>query len=135
MSAAPANAEHLLCAAYREEAILYDRALTIATDVLTALRRGDHAEESLRQLLAIFDQVSNIEARLAPVKARCAHNDAKPGPALEHAITEVRHLAERVQACIQEAERFARERKSELEPQLDAVIRGSQMQRAYGNWR
>jgi hypothetical protein len=135
VSAAPANAEPLLCDAYREEADLYRQALTAGADVLAALQRGGHAEDQLQRLLGFLDQVGAIEARMAPIKAQCQDRDWKPGTLLGEALTEVRQLVERLQACIQDAERVARERKSQLEPQLDAAIRGCRMQRAYGNWR
>jgi len=135
VSAVPANAEPLLCDAYREEAELYRQALAAGSDVLAALQRGERAEEPLRRLLRLLDRAGAIEARVAPIRAQCQNAGWKPGPPLDGMIGEVRHLIERLQACIQEAERVAHQRKSELEPQLDAVIRGSQMQRAYGNWR
>jgi hypothetical protein len=135
MSAAPANAESLLSEAYREEAELYRQALTAGSEVLAALQRGDNMENRLQQLLSFLDQVGAIEARVTLVKAQWQEAACKPGPQLKEIMTQVGQLVERLQACIQQAESLARARKSQLEPELDALIRGSQMQRAYGNWR
>jgi hypothetical protein len=130
-----ADVEPLLYAAYQEEADLYGRALAAVTDVPAALQRGENTEARLQQMLELLQQIGTVESRIAPIKGRCQGSGWKPGPQLDQALAQVRRLIERLMACIQEAERCARQRKHQLEPELDALIRGSQMQRAYGNWR
>jgi hypothetical protein len=129
------SAEAVLCAAYQEEAALYRQALALTADIQSTLHQGGNAEAALQHVLTLLNQVGAIEARIAPVKAQYHGGGAKPGSQLHDVLQELRQIVERLAEGIGEAERVARERKSRLEPELDAIIRSSQMQRAYGGWR
>jgi len=127
--------EAVLCAAYQEEAVFYSQALAATASLVHALQQGADPSGKLPHILGCLDQVAAVEARLETIKAAWQRSGDKPGPLLHGALTQIRELIEQLAAGIQEAEQAARQRKSQLEPELEAIARRSQMQRAYGNWR
>ncbi len=130
----PAYSDALL-EAYRTEANLFRQALGLGAEVLAALQQGHDAREHVQRLLDLVAQTGEIETKAGSLHAQTQDSQQERTPAIEEAIQLVLQLSQRLQACIQEAEGVARARKSQLEPQLDALIRASQMQRAYGKWR
>jgi hypothetical protein len=130
-----ADVDPLLCAAYREEADLYREALAAVEGLPAALQGGGNTQARLQKMLGLLQQIGTIEKRLVPVKARCRGKAWKRSAELVEVIAQIEKMIGRLMTGIQEAQQIARRRKSELEPELDALIRGSQMQRAYGSWR
>lgn|GEM_PF-2109185 len=135
MSADGLATEAVLCAAYEEEAVFYSQALATTASLVRALQQGVDTSGKLPHILDCLDQVGTVEARLETIKAAWQREGHKPGPRLRSVLKQVRELIEQLAAGIHEAEQAARCRKSQLEPELEAIARRSQMQRAYGNWR
>jgi hypothetical protein len=135
MNAAGADLEAILSRAYAEEADLYKRALAVAESLSTALERGQEHTAPLHDLLGLLDDIKRIESRIAASKGQWQSSGQKPGPALQAALGRLSELIERLAEHIQRAERTAAERLIQLTPELDAVVRGQQMRRAYQTYR
>ncbi len=125
----------VLIQAYTEEADRYSRALTLAADLPAALQHDSGANEKLQQVLALLDEVAVIEAGIAERKRQWQQTGQKPGSQLQSALENVAKLIELLAGHIGGAERQAIAHKSQLAPELDAMARSQQMQRAYSKWR
>ena len=76
-----------------------------------------------------------IEAGIAEAKRRWQRSGRKPGPQLQALLDEVARLIHVLAGHIGRAEQQAVAQQSELAPQIEALARSQQMQRAYGEWR
>lgn len=132
MTAAPAAIEPLLVQAYRDEAALYTQALPVAEALGAAEPQAEALESPLAHLQMLLSEVAVIEARIALAKQTWLKAERQPGPELAGAINRVAELIQRLLAPIQRAEREATAQKQRLAPELDALVRGRQMLRAYG---
>lgn len=117
--------------ALSEEAERYTQALRAAEELPAAIREGRDAEPYLRELVRQLDEVIGVEQRIAGPKRQWLQAGDAPAE-LEELRTRLAGLIRAVQAQVSWAEREATLRKHQLAPQLDALIRGQQMQRAYG---
>ena len=133
MSSAAGDLEATLCQAFREQATLYDRALSLADSLTPSLRRGEDVTDTLGQVVALLEQVSVLETRLALSWKLWEKKGRQPGPELTAVLAEVRGLAERLSHWVAEAEGEAKAQQQQIVPQLDALIRLRKMQRAYGS--
>ena len=127
--------QELLTSAYAEEAERYTRALQMARELQASFQRGGTGEENLQQIMALLNEVALIEARITDAKQAWQASGQKPGPQLQGVLERVTELIQSLSGHIQEAEREATEQKNRLVPELDAAVRGQQMQRAYGAYR
>jgi hypothetical protein len=125
--------EAALCQAFREQADRYRSALALADDLPAALRRGDDVSGRLAEVMALLDEVAAGEARLAPARGLWQRSGSAPGPELRALIADVTDLVDRLARTLGEAEQEVARRRQSLAPQLDALIRGRQMRRAYGD--
>jgi hypothetical protein len=122
-----------LCAAFAAEAEQYARAVQLLEQLPTALHeKTDGGKELLQQLELVFQEVGQIEARIADLKRHWISFGRPPGPALHRAMRRVGELLERLIRLNGRAETCARELLVTLAPQLDTAIHGQRMQRAYG---
>jgi ABC-type transporter Mla subunit MlaD len=133
MSSAAGDLEATLCQAFREQATLYDRALSLADSLTASLRRGEDVTDSLGQVVALLGQVSDLEARLAPSWKLWEKRARQPCPELTAVLAEVQGLAQRLSHWVAEAEGEAKAQQQQIVPQLDALIRLREMRRAYGS--
>ncbi len=118
--------------ALAEEADRYTQALRAAEELPPALREGRDAGPHLQELARQLDAIAGIEQRIDGPKQQWLQA-AEPSPAeLEALRTRLVGLIRALQAQVSWAEREATLRKHQLAPQLDALARGQQMQRAYG---
>ena len=124
--------QELLYTAYAEQADRYARALEVARALPADFQQGGAGEERLQQITALLNEVALIEARIAETKQAWQATGQKPDPQLKGVLTRVTELIEGLSGYIQEAEREAVQQKGRLVPELDAAVRGQQMQRAYG---
>ncbi len=121
--------EEVLAAAYRREAACYSRALQATGNIDEALRAGRSAP--LEELLALFDEVTRIEAEIKEAKQQWQRLGAAPGPVLQGVCAQVAGLIQNLRAWAGAAEQQARAVSDRLLPQLDRLVRGRQMQSAY----
>src|SRR5205807_9437004 len=100
-----------------------------------ALSQGQDSDELVRQVWLHLDEVKAIDASIAASKLAWQSSAEKAGPELAAALADVadliKRLATHVSGCTEQA--LAQQRR--LEPQLDGLVRGQQMQRAYGSAR
>jgi len=132
MNTAPPTPESALCAAYRDQGERYREAADLAESVAALLRAGEDHAGRLDRVTALLDEVAAIEERVRPLKAQWAATGGRPGPELRAVLAEVTRLIERLAQSLAEAEREAAARHAALAPQVDALIRGRAMRRAYG---
>jgi hypothetical protein len=131
MSPAPLSPEAVLCAAYRDQAEHYRHAAALAEALPALLRAGADHSEPLAQVMARLAEVATIEERCRPVKEQWVGAGGTPGAELRGVLTEVTYLIGRLASGLAEAEREAAARQERLAPQVDALIRGRAMRRAY----
>jgi hypothetical protein len=131
MSAAIPSPDTVLCSAYRDQAERYRAAIALAESLPALIRTGDEPSERLGRITALLAEVAAIEERVRPVRDRWSAAGGRPGADLRVVLAEVTHLIERLAFCLGEAEREASARHNLLAPQLDAIIRGRAMRRAY----
>lgn len=121
----------VLSAALAEEAERYAQALRAAEELPAALRDGRDFEPYLQELVQQLDEITRIEQRIAGAKQQWLQAGDPSPPELEALRARLVELIRAVQARVSWAEQEATLRKHQLMPQLDALIRGRQMQRAY----
>jgi hypothetical protein len=133
MSNTADGAEAALCAAYQKEAECYARALALCDDLSGTLRQGESIDIKLEQVLSVLNEVAETERGVAGHKRVWEESGRQPGAQLLAVLARVSELIERLAARIREVEKEAAQQRSGLIPELDAVIRSQQMQRAYGS--
>jgi len=128
----PTDLETRLVTAYRNEAACYSEALQAARDLDAALRQGQNQNVPLERMLALFDRIAVIEADMSECKRLWQQSSRRPGPELQAVLFQVEDLIQAMRGCVVAAEQQARAVSDRLAPQLDQLVRGRQMQRAYG---
>lgn len=121
-----------LCAALAEEVDHYTQALRAAEELPAAIRDERDAEPHLQELVRQLDAIVVIEQRIAGSKRQWLQAGEGSPAELEELRARLAGLIRAVQAQVSWAEREATLRQHQLAPVLDALIRGQQMQRAYG---
>jgi hypothetical protein len=82
--------------------------------------------------MTLLDEVAAAETRLAPLRDLWRRGGTRPGPELCRVLAAVAERIERLARSLAGAEQEATRRQQGLAPQLDALIRGREMRRAYG---
>ena len=131
MSFAAGDLEATLCQAYREQAVLYDRVLSLADSLTASLHRGEDVTGSLSQVMALLGEAAAVEARMGPSRKLWEDKHAPAGPELTAVVAEVRAQVERLAQWVAEAEGEAKAQQEQLVPQIDALLRIQERQRAY----
>lgn len=121
-----------LCTALQEETERYERALRIAEELPAAVQQGRDTEPQLREILTYLTDITSIERRIADAKQRWLLLNGEVSPELESYRLRLMTLIQQLQERLGSAEREASQRQSRLLPQLEALLRGQRMQRAYG---
>jgi hypothetical protein len=121
-----------LCSAYRDQAERYRQAVALAETLPVLLRAGDDHSACLGRVLAWIAEIAGAEERIRPMKEQWARGGSNLSPELRLVLTELTHLIERLARSLAAAEQEATARQARLTPQVDALIRGRSMRRAYG---
>jgi hypothetical protein len=132
MSTAAPGPEAALCSAYRDQAGHYRQAVALAESLPALIHTGDDHSECLGRVMALLAEVATIEEGTRAAKEQWARAGGRPGAELRAVLIEVTHLIERLARSLAEAEREAAERHGRLAPEIDTLIRGRAMRRAYG---
>ena len=127
MSQMECDLETILCAAYRDQAELYARALACCS----ADNLGQHADGWLPQLVKILSQVATIEGRIATVKEQWRRQGRSPGAELRTCLARVSDLLQPLAATINRSIETLEANRSTMIPQLEQVARLRRMQQAY----
>jgi hypothetical protein len=117
----------ILCAAYRDQAELYARALACCS----AENLGQHADGWLPQLGKILSQVATIEGQIATVKVEWHRQGRSPGAELRTCLARVAELLRLLAATINRSIETLEANRSTMIPQLEQVARLRRMQQAY----
>jgi hypothetical protein len=128
-----AAVEAALCAAYREEAGHYARALTAVDNLPAAFAAAQDASSRVREIQERLEQVAQIEEQIGPQRRRWLDARREPGGLLQAAVCDLMHLVKRLAEGLHAAERAALARKHRLAVELYSLARGRHMQRAYGD--
>ena len=131
MNADLAGLEIDLCSLFDQEAGCYSKALKLAENLPDAFAHGRAPEDDLNRIVILLDQVARLENEYAERKKCWQDRQVAPGPKLAVQIAIVRGLVGQLAERLQGSEREATAKKNQLLPELDAFIRGKQMQRAY----
>jgi hypothetical protein len=126
-----AGLEATLCAAYRDQADLYAKALACCTHELSTVKPGQHAHDWLPQLVQILDRVAVIERQLATVKEEWQRQNRPAGPALRTCLARVADLLRPLAAVIDRTIESLEADRNKLIPQIEQVARLRRMQQAY----
>jgi hypothetical protein len=127
--------------AFQEETEHYERALCIALTLPTAVQRGQDIETQLQEIMAHLTDVVRIEENIADSKRRWLQSlttQTPPPPSspgnqeLEAYRTRLVRLIQELREQFGKTEQEASLRQSHLLPALESLLRGQQMQRAYG---
>ena len=121
-----------LSVALTEEAERYTQALRAAEELPPALREGRDTEPYLQEMVRQLSEVVQIEERIAGAKQQWLDFGAQSPRELEALRARLVELIRALLARVAWADKEATLRQHQLVPQLDALIRGQQMQRAYG---
>ena len=132
MTPTPSAAEASLCSTYRAQAECYRQAAALAESLAARIRAGaDHAEP-LGRVMALLAEVAALADRGGAAADEWARGGGRPGAELRAVLGEVLGLIERLARSLAEAEQAAAARHAGLAPEIDALIRGRAMRRAYG---
>jgi len=127
------SSEAALCAAYRDQAECYRQAVALVESLPGLLRAGGEAHaEPLSRVMVLLAEVAAIEARVRAVKDQWVSAGSRPGSELRAVLADVMQLIERLARSLAAAEEEAAAQKARLAPQVDTMIRGRAMRRAYG---
>jgi hypothetical protein len=121
-----------LCTALQAETEQYERALTIAEGLPAAVQQGQDTEPQLEAILTHLRDIARIEQRIADPKQRWLESKAQPHPDLEPYRIRLMGLIQQLQERLRRAEQEATLRQSRLLPELESLLQGQRMQRAYG---
>jgi soluble cytochrome b562 len=121
-----------LCAAFQEETEHYERALHIARALPAAVQRGQDTESQLQEIMVHLTDIARIEQTIAEAKHHWLQSKEEVSPELEAYRTRLITLIQQLQEQFDRAEQEATLQQSRLLPELESLLRGQQMQRAYG---
>lgn len=124
--------EQELRAALLNEAECYEHAAAVVERLEAQLAAGGDGEALVRELHGWLAKTAAIQSSTAPARQAWQAAGARPGPELRSILDRVGGLLQRLMALVQAVERNAQVRRDQLLPELDAVVRGHRMQRAYG---
>jgi hypothetical protein len=122
--------EEKLCAAYRQQADCYRRAVAVVAQVPAALAQADQGV-LMKRLAAILDDIAAIDSGMRASKQAWQAAGRSPGPELQAAVGEVGGLIQELLRHVGSAEQQALAVTKRLAPELDQLIRSRQMQTAY----
>jgi hypothetical protein len=128
----PLAPEAVLCATYREQAACYRRAVALAESLPALIRSGDDHAAPVSRILALLADVVASEERGRAVKEQWVRAGIPPGAELRATLTELTHLIEQLACSLARAEQEATACRQCLGPEIDTLIRGRAMRRAYG---
>jgi hypothetical protein len=123
--------ENRLRESYEQQAASYAQALIVAESLLANWQPGQNVPETLGQINSIMDQIAVRNRAIEGLRQQWLDNRQKPGPLLDAALKKMTQFIERLAGRIRELEKLASACKDQLAPQLDDMMRGRQMQRAY----
>jgi hypothetical protein len=127
----PPTPETALCSAYQEQADCYGRAAELAESLAAWIRDGEEYLPHLDRVLALLREAADIEERIRPLMEHWVRGGGRPGEQLRSILIETAHRIERLARSLAEAEQAAAGRHAQLVPQMDTMIRGRAMRRAY----
>jgi hypothetical protein len=123
--------EATLCAAYRDQAERYRQAVALAAPLAALIRAGEEHAERLGRVTALLAEVAAVEERGRPGRAEWVRAGGRPGAELRVVLTEVTHLIGALGRALAAAEWEATACHARLAAEIDALIRGRAMRRAY----
>ncbi len=118
--------------AFAEEAERYTQALRAAEELPAAIREGRDTAPYLQELVRQLHEVARVEQQIAGPKQQWLQSGGQSHPELETWRVRLEGFIRALLEQVRWAEREAALRQHQLAPELDALIRGQQMQRAYG---
>jgi hypothetical protein len=124
--------EASLCSAYRAQAHCYRQAVALAEALPAQVRAGDDPAASLGRVMALLAEVAAVEGRGRPAQDEWVRAGGRPGAELRGVLGEVLGLIEQLARALAEAEQEAAARHARLAPEIDALVRGRALRRAYG---
>jgi septal ring factor EnvC (AmiA/AmiB activator) len=122
-----------LCTAYREQADLYRQATQLAGPLAGLVGTGQDYAERVAELMSMLEKAAQLAEQVRPVKEQWIRANGKPGTELQVVLTDVAQQIDQLTRTIAGAGEQAASRHAALAPQLDAMIRGCAMRRAYGS--
>ena len=124
--------EQELHSALLNEAECYERAVAVVERLDAQLAAGGDGEALVRELHGWLEKTAAIQSTTAPARQAWQAAGERSGPELRSILDRVAGLLQRLMAMVQAVERTAQARRDQLLPELDNVVRGQRMQRAYG---
>lgn len=124
--------EQSLCVSYRAQLTHYREALELAEGLVGRGRAGEDISTSVARLTTLLDQVARHERELSTSRAKEIQDTVSTSPELTELLTELTPLVERLTQYLAVVEEQVTARHQELVLQLDTLIRGQEMRKAYG---
>jgi hypothetical protein len=131
MNAAWQKIEHLLFEAYQGQVVDYTQALLLAENLLAAWKPGVDPTGTLQQIQTIMDKVAASNAAILKARRQWQESGKTPGAALAEALQLVAQKMQRLADRIRQLQDLALAQKNKIVPELESLLRGRQMQRAY----
>lgn len=120
-----------LCEAYQRQAAIYTEALEVADHLETTWQQGGDGAGALEQIQALMEPIVQSAAAIAEPRRAWLQSGRTADPPLAAALAQVTGLIQRLQTRIAALEAQATVQIKQLAPELDQLLRGRQMQRAY----
>jgi hypothetical protein len=131
MSEPACGLEAALCAAYREEAELYAKALACCRHEASAEQPATGADLWLPHVVAILAQVTPIEHRIATVKEQWQRQGRPTGAELRSCLARVAELLGPLAATVNRTVEVLEADRLKMVPQIEQIARLRRMQQAY----
>jgi ABC-type transporter Mla subunit MlaD len=123
--------EEALRESYEQQAATYAHALHLAEGLLANWKPGNDVTATLQKIAGLMADVAERNAAIQSLRQHLLENSAKPGPQLDAVLQSTASLIARLADRICQLERLATTCKNQLAPEMDGMLRGRQMQRAY----
>jgi|SRR5579862_2286594 len=125
------QAEEALRESYEQQAVSYAHALALAESLLANWKPGNDVTATLQRIAELMTDVAARNADMQSLQQHMVKNSARPRPRLDAVLQSTAELIARLADRICQLEKLATNCKNQLAPELDAMLRGRQMRRAY----
>ena len=128
MTKAAEHLERVLCEAYREEIDLYTQAVALCDCHRSA---AEAVDGWLPTLVALFDRIAAVEARMAAAKGEWKRHGHAPGGELASCLRRMGELLRSLAAAVDRVIADLQARRQQLPAKLEALARSQRVQQAY----
>lgn len=127
--------EDCLTAAYEQQALRYQAASTVATEIAENMSLGEVDDSLQAKLQVIMDEISAADRGVDPIRKEWDKSGRDANDALRNAVERLREMIGSVMETIAKAEANALEEKAKLAPHIGTAMTARRMVTAYDSAR